>query len=84
MARTKQKTKKKVDDPDQIDITDLNEYETDNGEEEEETMDMTDQDQNNEACLIRTRMEEKFTEALEKILSLPNTEKQYALHNRKC
>ncbi|GFT82331.1 hypothetical protein NPIL_75311 [Nephila pilipes] len=34
----------------------------DTDEEESETMDTTEQDRNEEACLLRTRMEDKFKE----------------------
>ncbi|GFU36161.1 hypothetical protein NPIL_435041 [Nephila pilipes] len=61
-----------------MDITDPKDFETDNDEEEAETMDTNDQDRNNEACLIRTRMKENYKEAAEKfyryqkrIISIP-------------
>ncbi|GFT94411.1 hypothetical protein NPIL_404161 [Nephila pilipes] len=63
MARTKQTARKTRENTESIaneDPTDL-EIDTD-GEEESETMDTTEQDRNEEACLPRTRMEEKFKE----------------------
>ncbi|GFT74952.1 hypothetical protein NPIL_290311 [Nephila pilipes] len=63
MARTKQtawKTRENTESIANEDPTDL-EIDT-HGEEESETMDTTEQDRNEEACLLRTRMEEKFKE----------------------
>ncbi|GFS83804.1 hypothetical protein NPIL_693481 [Nephila pilipes] len=62
MARTKQTVRKKMENTELINNTDPIKLEIDTDEEESETMDTTGQDRNEEACLLRTRMEEKCKE----------------------
>ncbi|GFT09530.1 hypothetical protein NPIL_654311 [Nephila pilipes] len=71
MARTKQTAQKKKEKTESIANKDPPDLESDT-DDETETMDTenensTDPDQNKEACLIRTRMEEKFNEAVKYI-----------------
>ncbi|GFT00992.1 hypothetical protein NPIL_37851 [Nephila pilipes] len=68
MAKTKQTARKK----ESIEsITNMNptELEIDTEENESDNMDTTDQDKNEEACLLRTRKEEKFKEIINHYLN---------------
>ncbi|GFT18496.1 hypothetical protein NPIL_413141 [Nephila pilipes] len=69
MARTKQTARKKKEMAESTANTDPHDLEIDTADKETETMDTenencTDQDRNTEACLLRTRMEEKFKETV--------------------
>ncbi|GFT64014.1 hypothetical protein NPIL_530751 [Nephila pilipes] len=69
MARTKQTARVKKGKAESIANRDPHDLESDKDEDETETMDTenensTDQDRNKEACLLRTRMEENYKEAI--------------------
>ncbi|GFT52347.1 hypothetical protein NPIL_297841 [Nephila pilipes] len=64
-----------------INNTDPTELEIDTDEEESETMDTTEQDRNEKACLLRIRMEEKYKEIINHYMS--NKHRKYKLPVRK-
>ncbi|GFT37159.1 hypothetical protein NPIL_200131 [Nephila pilipes] len=70
IARTKQTAKKKKEITGPIAITDPTELEIDTKEDEYDNMDTTEQDKDEEACLIRTRLEEKLRETVTQYIKI--------------
>ncbi|GFT59098.1 hypothetical protein NPIL_253581 [Nephila pilipes] len=70
MARTKLTAKKKEEITEPIAITDPTELEIVTDEDEYDNMDTTEQDKNEEACLIRTRLEEKLKETITQYMEI--------------
>ncbi|GFU38515.1 hypothetical protein NPIL_452001 [Nephila pilipes] len=82
MSRTKQTARKKESTESNIN-RDPTELEIDTDEERLETMDTTEQDRNKEACLLRTRMEEKYKDIVNHFIHYKDKKKSQQRTPRK-